>query len=169
MSSRTLALGAVLLGAGLALAAGSQIDGGPSQAPALVAAAGGLLLLVLGAIGRRVLGGLLVLDAAGMITIGVLAVRSDRTTWAVIFATAGLLIGAGAVLTMITSPRWPIRSAQYANRRHPADDETALWQAMDAGIDPTVDAIRDDPDVHIGASPDTMENADQSQQSSRRE
>ena len=70
LSSRTLALGAVLLGAGLALAAGSQIDGGPSQAPALVAAAGGLLLLVLGAIGRRVLGGLLVLDAAGMITIG---------------------------------------------------------------------------------------------------
>ena len=158
----------MLLGAGLALAAGSQIDGGPSQAPALVAAAGGLLLLVLGAVGRRVLGGLLVLDAATMIAIGILEVQSDRTAWPVIFAAAGLLVGAGAALTMITSPRWPIRSAQYA-RSHPADDETALWQAMDAGIDPTVDAIRDDPDVHLGASPDTMENADQSQQSSRRE
>ncbi len=121
MTSRAAAIGAVLGGAALALAAGAQLAGWPTRAFALVALA-------------------------------------------------------GAVLTMIIGGRWPTRSSRYA-RGHPADDETAMWQAMDAGLDPTLDAGVDptadaehgDPDVHIHSSPDTMGNADQSQQSSRRE
>jgi hypothetical protein len=75
---------------------------------------------------------------------------------------------AGALLTMIIGGRWPTRSTSY-QRARPAEDESAWWQAMNAGIDPTLDARRPDPDVHIPASPDTMGNADQSQQSRRRE
>ena len=155
MSPRTLALGAVLPGAGLALIAGSQLDGGPAQALALVAAAGGVLLLVLGDRGRRALGGLLALDAAGMIITGILRAGPSGTAWPVVLATAGLLVGTGAALTMMTSPRWPTRSGRY-ERDQPADDETAWWQALDAGIDPTVDPRSGDPDVHVRATPDTM-------------
>jgi hypothetical protein len=75
---------------------------------------------------------------------------------------------AGALLTMIIGGRWPTRSTSY-QRVRPAEDESAWWQAMNAGIDPTVDAKRADPDVHIPGSPDTMGSADQSQQSTRRE
>jgi hypothetical protein len=125
-------------------------------------------LLVLGARGRRVLGGLLALDAAGMIITGMLRAGSSGTAWPGVLATAGLLVGAGATLIMITSPRWPTRSGRY-ERDQPADDETAWWQALDAGIDPTVDAGSGDPDVHVRTAPDTMGDVDQSQQSSRRE
>ena len=160
----------MLAGAGLALAAGSQLDGGPSPgASRSVAAAGGLLLPGAGgARAERVLGGLLALDAAGMIIPGPRARAVLARAWPAMLATAGLLVGAGALLTMIIGPRWPTRSGRY-ERDHPADDETAWWQALDAGIDPTVDPRSGDPDVHIRASPDTMGNADQSQQSSRRE
>lgn len=121
MKSRTVALALVLGGAALALAAGAQLAGWPTQAPALIAFA-------------------------------------------------------GAVLTMIIGGRWPTRSASD-QRVRPVEDESAWWQAMnagidptlDAGVDPTFDAKRVDPDVHIPAPPDTMGIADESQQSSRRE
>ena len=163
MTSRLVALALVLGGAGLALAAASLSGAAAGQALALAAAAGGLLLLVLGRVARRILGGLLVLLAGGMITVAV--VGRDG---AVILVLAALLVGVGAVLIMITGPRWPTRSASYQRVRR-IEDESAWWQAMNAGIDPTLDAKRADPDVHIPAPPDTMGIADQSQQSSRRE
>jgi hypothetical protein len=75
---------------------------------------------------------------------------------------------AAAALIMIISRRWPARSDRSPRSGH-TEDQTAMWQALDAGFDPTEDAERADPDVHIPSSPDTMGNADQSQQSSRRE
>ena len=52
-----------------------------------------------------------------------------------------------------------VQTLAGADRIHPAD----LWQAMDAGLDPTAD-----PDVRKGDSGDTMRSANQSEQSSRR-
>jgi hypothetical protein len=63
---------------------------------------------------------------------------------------------AGALLTMIIGGRRPTGSGRYG-REDPDDDETTWWRALDAGIDPTVDSRPSDPDVHIRASPDTME------------
>jgi hypothetical protein len=113
MSSRALALAAVLGGVALALAAGAQLADWPTQPFALVALA-------------------------------------------------------GALLTMIIGGRWPTRSAPIRRDRL-VEDESTWWQAMNAGIDPTLDAKRPDPDVHIPSPPDTMGSADQSQQSSWRE
>jgi hypothetical protein len=88
MKSRTLALGGLLVGSGLAFVAGTrpwwraigegldvafsgnQSTGGISQALGLVGLAGGLLMLVLGSRGRRGVGPILVLLGGAMTTVG---------------------------------------------------------------------------------------------------
>jgi uncharacterized membrane protein (TIGR02234 family) len=196
MRSRALAFGCLLLGGGLALVgsaqpwwravgegiavrfSGTQATGGLSQALAIVALAGTLLMLALRTRGRRVIGALLLLVGAGIAVVGGLrlqpsagAVRSQvrevsladafhvsATAWPWVFALSGVLVAAGAVLTITTTGRWPSRSDRFQPGSSKAvvpisDDPAELWKTMDAGVDPTAD-----PHVHNRAAGDTMEN-----------
>jgi uncharacterized membrane protein (TIGR02234 family) len=183
MKSRTLAFGCLILGGVLALVgsaqpwwraagqgvvvtfSGTQATAGLSQALALVALAGTLLLLVVRTRGRRVVGALLVLVGAALAIVGGFrlqpsadAVRSrvrevsladasqlTATAWPWLFALSGVLVAGGAVLTMITAATWPSASGRFQAERLKAegsdsDDPAGLWRAMDAGVDPTADA-----------------------------
>ena len=183
MKSRTLAFGCLIIGGVLALVgseqpwwravgqgvvvtfSGTQATAGLSQALALVALAGTLLLLVLRTRGRRVVGAVLLLVGAATAIVGGLrlqpsagAVRSrvrevslaeefqlNATLWPWVFAIAGLLVAGGAVLTMITAATWPSASGRFQAGRLEAqgsdsNDPAGLWRAMDAGVDPTTDA-----------------------------
>jgi uncharacterized membrane protein (TIGR02234 family) len=195
MRSRALAFGCLLLGGGLALVgsaqpwwravgegvavkfSGTQATGGLSQALAIVALAGTLLMLALRTRGRRVIGALLLLVGAGIGVVGGLrlqpsadAVRSQvrevsladafhlsATVWPWVFALSGVLVAAGAVLTMTTAGTWPSGSERFQPGSSKAvvsgsDDPAELWKAMDVGVDPTAD-----PHVHNRAAGDTME------------
>jgi uncharacterized membrane protein (TIGR02234 family) len=183
MRSRTVAFGCLLIGGVMALIAsaqpwwgatgegvavtftGTQVTAGLSQALAIVALAGTVLMLVLRSGGRRVVGALLLLVALGIALAGGLrlqpsadAVRSqvrevslvdafrlNTTAWPWIFAFAGFVIAVGAAVTMITAGRWPARSNRFQpqlGQAAPAssEDSAELWKAMDAGADPTTDA-----------------------------
>jgi uncharacterized membrane protein (TIGR02234 family) len=158
-------------GTGVSVAfTGTEATGGLAQALALVALAGVLLALVLKSRGRRVLGALLVLAGAGAVVLGLLrprpasgAVRTrvlevsladsfalTGTAWPYVYAVAGLLVLAAAVLMALTAGRWPSRAARFerpgagqvpgagiAADLPRDDDPAALWRLLDAGVDPT--------------------------------
>ena len=204
MKGRTLAFGCLITGGVLALIgsaqawwravgqgvdmtfSGTQATAGLSQALALVALAGTLLLLVLRTRGRRLVGALLLLVGAALAIVGGLrlqpsaeTVRSrvrevsladafqlTATAWPWVFAVSGVLVAGGAVLTFITTTTWPSASDRFragpVNREGSASDDPAeLWRAMDAGVDPTTNdhgtAKVPHPDVQDRAADDTME------------
>lgn len=197
MRSRALAFGCLLAGGALALIAsaqpwwravaaeglvvkitGTQATGGLSQALAVVALAGTLLLLALRGNGRLIVGALLLLVGVGLVLAGGLrmqpspgALRSQvrevsladafslsATAWPWIFAFSGVLVTVGAATTMITAKNWASRSDRFQPGRSQvspsgSDDPGELWKAMDAGLDPTADqnerqAAADTPDDH---------------------
>ena len=180
MRSRALAFGCLLIGGALALVgsaqpwwraigggvalslSGTQATSGLSQALAIVALAGTLLMLALRTRGRRVIGALLLLVGVGLAVVGGLglqpsvdAFRSEvrevsladpfrlrATVWPWVFAVSGALVTIGAVLTIITSGTWPARSDRLqpgsSKAEVPAPEDPAeLWKALDAGVDPT--------------------------------
>jgi uncharacterized membrane protein (TIGR02234 family) len=183
MKSRTLAFGCLIIGGALALVSGAQpwwravgegvvvkfsgiqATGGLSQALAIVALAGTLLLLVLRTRGRHIVGALLFLVGAALAVLGGFrlqpsadAIRSQvrqvsladasqlsATAWPWVFALSGVLVAGGAVVTMITAGTWPSAPDRFeAGLAKPegsaSDDPAELWKAMDAGVDPTTDA-----------------------------
>ena len=174
---------------------GSEATGGLSQALAVVVLAGTLLILVLRVRGRRVVGGLLIAAGAGVMVLGALRVRPSAdavrtqvrevtladqfaltgTAWPWVYAAAGLLVLSGAASVIINAPRWRASSRRF--ERGPgtgpasvAEDPADVWRALDAGVDPTLDADSqagneptDDPDVRKGPTGDTMENAEPAQ------
>lgn len=162
---------------------GSDVTGGLCQALAAVALAGVLLVLVLKARGRRILAGALALTGVGMLVTGAWVsapdadtVRSrvrqvsltdqfalDASAWPWVYAAAGLVVLAGAVLLWLGAPRWSARVSRF--ERTPAartdgaeppldlgDDPARAWKDLDAGLDPT-----SDPDVRTGDERATME------------
>jgi len=146
----------------------------------VVVVAGTLLMLVLRTRGRRVVAVALALVGAGIVLVGVLrqapsadAVRNQvrevslvdqfalqPTPWAWVYAAAGLLAAAGAVLTVLTARNWPTRADRFSRADAPvrpvsaSDDPMDVWKALDAGLDPTSEA---DPDVRKDSPADTME------------
>ena len=164
-------------GEGVALrVSGTQATGGLSQALAIVGLAGTLLMLALQARGRRITGGLLLLVGVGLAVVGGLglqpsadAVRGQAhevtlaetfdlsvTVWPWVFTASGVLVVAAAVLTMITAGTWAARSDRFQPAPGNAEalapeDPAELWNALDAGVDPTTDAraagIADDHDT----------------------
>ena len=216
MKSRALAFGCLLVGGALALICsaqpwwratgegvvmkftGTQVTGGLSQALGIVSLAGTLLMLVLKARGRRVVGALLLLVGMGVVLTGAFrlrpsadAVRSQVrevsladvfqlgvTAWPWAFALSGVLIVAGAALTIATAGRWPSQNERFRPEVGPAkgtmqlagiDDPAGLWKAMDAGADPTADdhdtPTVDDPKMRDRSPGDTMDATEQAQQS----
>lgn len=148
---------------------GAQASAGLGQALALVVLVGTLLALVLAVRGRRVLGALLVLAGLGALVLGVSrprpsadAVRSEvrevsladqfaltPTVWPWVYAAAGLMVIAAALLMFSTAPRWPGRTARFERAgeesapRVELDDPARLWRSLDAGLDPTLDPTLD--------------------------
>ena len=210
MTRRSVALGILATGIALAIISGylpwaliiepqarteipgRETTGGLALALTLVAAAGGLLIMVLGSRGRRVVGGIVGLVGTGMVLTGLLlhdpspgrvnrvseatsfdiapAVSVGVGPW--LYVSAGVLLVAGAVLTIVHSPGWPSRSRRFERPESSpppvvTDDPVALWRAMDAGLDPTTEVddppgeradsdIPDDPDVPKTPVRDTM-------------
>jgi uncharacterized membrane protein (TIGR02234 family) len=164
---------------------GTESTGGMSQALALVVAAGALLLLTLSVRGRRVVAALLALVGASMAVLGLIRLRPtaeavrdqvrtisladqfslSATVWPWIYAAGGVLVVLAAMITVLRSSDWPRRITRFervAPVSSPSEDPAEVWQAMDAGLDPTADfpavpARRPDPDVHGGTPRDTME------------
>jgi uncharacterized membrane protein (TIGR02234 family) len=204
MKSRTLAFGCLIIGGALALVgsaqpwwradsqgvvvkfSGTQATTGLSQALAIVALAGTLLLLALRTRGRRVVSALLLLVGAAIAIVGGLrlqpsaeAVRSQvrevsltdafqltATVWPWVFALSGVLVADGAVLTMITAWAWPsapdrFQAGLVKAEGSASDDPAELWKALDAGVDPTTEANDTakvpHPDVQDRAAGATME------------
>jgi hypothetical protein len=102
------------------------------------------------------------------------AFHLTATVWPWVFALSGVLVAAGAILTMTTAGTWPSASDRFKPESSKAlvsasDDPAELWKAMDAGVDPTADARATgntddhdtakvpDPHVHNHAAGDTME------------
>ncbi|HET9779915.1 MAG TPA: Trp biosynthesis-associated membrane protein, partial [Propionibacteriaceae bacterium] len=167
---------------------GTQATRGLSQALAIVALAGTLLLLALRTRGRRIIGALLLLVGVGLAVVGVLGLRPSAdaigsqvtevsmtdtlsaTVWPWIFVVSGVLVAIGAVLTMITAGAWPSRSERFRSGSRTSevlasDDPAELWKAMDAGLDPTTDASSDTakvpyPNVHNRDPGDTMDDTE---------
>ena len=215
MRNRALAFSCLLVGGAVALIgsgqpwsraagegvvlkfSGTQATGGLSQALAIVALAGTLLMLALRTRGRRIIGALLVLVGVGLAVVGGLGVRPSTdaigsqvhgvslpdtlsaTVWPWIFVASGVLVAVGAVLTMITAGAWPSRSDRFrpgsSRSEGPASDDPAeLWKAMDAGVDPTTDPSADTaqvlyPNVHDRDPGDTMDDTDGRRASQERE
>ena len=187
MRSRPLALGVLVAGGLLGVVAaaqpwwratgdgvavtfsGSEATAGLSQAIAIVVLAGWVLILVLRAPGRRVVGALLSLAGAGMLLTGVSRPRPSAeavlsevrevslidqfalgaTAWPWLYALAGLLVAGAAVLVLLTASRWP-RSVDRFERTGPGAvtlspdaDPADVWRAMDAGVDPTSLDVRE--------------------------
>jgi uncharacterized membrane protein (TIGR02234 family) len=184
MRSRTFGLGGLLVGSALAFLAGArpwwhalgqgltvgfsgnQSTGGISQALGLVGLAGGLLMLVLGSRGRRVVAAILVLAGGAMATLGFLRLRPSTdavrtqvrtvslsdlfslaaTPWPWLYGAAGLLVTLAAATTLARAGRWPQRLDRYRPGRNSSsaqrllDDPTDAWRALDAGLDPTADS-----------------------------
>jgi uncharacterized membrane protein (TIGR02234 family) len=200
MRSRALAFGCLLIGSALALVGsaqpwwrttgegvvqrftGTQATGGLSQALAIVALAGTLLMLALRTRGRRVIGALLLLVGVGLAVLGGLGLQPNAdaigsevhdvgladtfqlnaTVWPWVFAFSGALVATGGALTMITAGTWPARSNRFEPGQSSAEvpafeDPTELWKAMDAGIDPTVE--KDDHDTAKVPHPDVRDRA----------
>ena len=198
---RAVGDGAESAGATVAFS-GSDVTGGLSQALAVVVLAGVLLILVLAATGRRVVAILLGLTGAAGAALGGLGqqpsdavVRSrfrqvslveqfslSGTAWPWIYAAAGVLVVAGAVLLWRGAPHWPQRGQRFQRpgageqsvpeaipeTGSPAGavmaDPSQVWRALDAGQDPTLEPGDDtprepvDPHVRIEGATDTMEN-----------
>ena len=215
MRSRALAFGCLLIGGALALIgsgqpwwraagegvvlkfSGTQATGGLSQALAVVALAGTVLMLALRTRGRRIIGALLVLVGAGLAVVGGLGLRPSAdaigsqvhevtmadtlsaTVWPWIFLGSGVLITIGAVLTIITAGTWPSRSDRFrpgsgSSEDPDSGDPTELWKAMDAGVDPTTNASTDTamvpyPNVHNRDPGDTMDDTEGRRTSPERE
>jgi uncharacterized membrane protein (TIGR02234 family) len=170
---------------------GSQATGGLSQALAIVALAATLLMLALRSHGRRVVAALLLLVGVGTVLTGGfwLQPRPDAvrgrlghggiidnlgltpTAWPWLYALAGMVIAAGAVLTMISAASWPNESDRFEKgpaKAQASEDPAELWKAMDAGVDPTTDDRNTltvaDPKMRNREPGDTMDGTEQGQQ-----
>lgn len=211
MRSRGLAFGCLLAGGGLALIAsaqpwwrgvgeaeaaqftGSQATGGLSQALAIVALAGTLLMLALRTRARRVVAAVLLLVGLGVALVGahwlqprpnVVRGRAAHiglldtfgltaTAWPWIFGVAGLTIAAGAAMTIINAGSWHSGSERFQQdegktQAATSEEPVELWKAMDAGVDPTINdhdtPTTADPKMRDRAVGDTMDGTKQAQQ-----
>jgi hypothetical protein len=161
MSHRFGAFGFLIAGSLLALAVAwteLSADRDLPRTLALAALAGTGLIGVLRVRGRRGVGLLLGVLGLAMALVGAM-LSGPASAWRVAYSIGGVGVLAGGLLTLITAARWPAPAQRFERTETPAD----LWQAQDAGLDPTAD-----PDVRKPDPGDTMRNANQSQESSRR-
>jgi Tryptophan-associated transmembrane protein (Trp_oprn_chp) len=159
MALLTLTVTWATLGAGTVPASqltGRQVVPG-AFALALAALAGTAALLLLGRVGRRAAGVLLVLLGVGTALVAVSGARgladgsllpsswtasgaepvSTSPIWAVGAVLGGLLVIAAGALALLGGPGWTDTPSRYSRAGRPAD--TDLWRSLDEGRDPTAD------------------------------
>jgi hypothetical protein len=159
-----LALAGCVVGAGLALLAGSRTwettskarpaplpptsvtHSGNSVVPWLLAlslvglAGAGALLATRGA-ARRVVGGVIALAGVGVVAAAVRGI-SYTPGWPVLALLGGLAILACGMLAIVRGDSWPAMGAKYERgavappRDRPATQAT-MWDDLDRGVDPT--------------------------------
>lgn len=136
-------------------------DLGPALTPvALAGLAGVVAVLATKGAGRRVVGGLLALCGAGAAAATWAALDGAAVTgwlgehnalhgasglsweivplWPAVAGAGAALMLAGGVLAILRGGRWAGMSARYERDAAPrADDDKALWDALDRGDDPT--------------------------------
>jgi len=124
---------------------------------ALVGLAGAGAVLASRGIGRRLVGGLLVLVGVGVAAGGAEGgFGADpgevRVAWPLLCVLGGLLVAGAGVVTAVRGPRWPAMGARYERAgAGPAESSlvadggrvdgrrtAAAWDALDRGEDPTV-------------------------------
>jgi uncharacterized membrane protein (TIGR02234 family) len=160
-----LALGMVLLGAGAALLASTQVwlaatpGTGRTTSPgafalALVGLAGLVAVLATRGFARRVVGVLVVLAALLLVWLSVRGWGWEAprdidpgfmptpelvpTFWPWVSVAGGVVVAVGGVLTLLRGGRWPGMSSRYERPSGAArrgEDDT--WRALDRGEDPT--------------------------------
>lgn len=162
---RTVGQGSAL-DQGLSVAfSGTEATGGLSQALGAVVLAGTLLILALRARGRRVVGVLLLIGAAGVVVVGLVrsrptpeAVRAQvrevsltdqfaltSTPWPWVYAIAGVLIATGALSVVVNAARWQESAARF---ERPADvavtpHSTEVGTDEDATRPASIDSVED--------------------------
>ena len=114
---------------GVPVATGSGRSDGPA-ALALVALAGAGAAILVRARARRLLGVVLVLVAAAMVTVGF-----DGSRWTAVVG--GAAVGCGALLLGLRAGRWPGPRARFDRPAGPAAAPRDAWDALDRGEDPT--------------------------------
>lgn len=138
---------------------GAQVHGRLVDSLGAMVVIGTVLLLTVGALGRRLVGVLDALLGVGLVTAalagrsapdhlwasyGVEAhgVASSVTRWPWTLATCGVLLAAAGVLVSATASRWPARRTRTTERSVDLTDERLLWDALSRGEDPTAgDAV----------------------------
>jgi tryptophan-associated transmembrane protein len=83
------------------------------------------------------------------------------SAWPWVYAVAGLVVVAGALLLWFGAARWAERSDRFSRTTSPTaapadlnDDPNRVWKDLDAGLDPTGDPDPPDPDVHAAPEGD---------------
>lgn len=164
-----VAIGLVLVGSALALLASTQawvsvaglaeVSGtrGRQVSPAsfafaLVGMAGMVALLATRRLGRRAVGGLVVLAGLGLVwasgwgrssDVGGVGFGADAgdvswTAWPWVSFAAGVVVVLGGVLAVVRGGSWPAMGSRYerpSGTARTAEDDT--WRALDRGEDPT--------------------------------
>lgn len=98
-------------------------------------AAGSVLLLVLGRVGKRVLG--IALTILAVMMAGFALTAEPREWLAGVLALVGVV---GAGLVILTADAWGRRRSRFERGGAPVDAEATpleVWKAMDEGHDPT--------------------------------
>lgn len=165
-----VAIGLILLGSALALHASTQqwvsvaglveVTGtrGRQLSPAafalgLVGLAGLVAVLATRTLGRRIVGGLVVLAGLGLGWASVVSRSAEVawtaygaptddpawTVWPWVSVAGGGLVLLGGLLTVLRGGRWPAMSSRYdrpSGQTRGSEDDT--WRALDRGEDPTV-------------------------------
>jgi tryptophan-associated transmembrane protein len=158
-------LGAIVVGAGLALLAGSRTwetvsvarpaplppssiaHSGNSLLPwlpalALVGLAGAGAILATRGVGRRVVGVIIGLAGAGVVAAAVRGFGYSAG-WAVLALVGGFAIVAGGIEAVRKGATWPAMGARYDRaeggpvRKERPVTEVTMWDDLDHGVDPT--------------------------------
>jgi Tryptophan-associated transmembrane protein (Trp_oprn_chp) len=110
---------------------------------ALVALAGaGAVVATRGRL-RRIIGGLVVTVAAGLVAGGVVGLgraAGGRVAWPALVALAGLAIGWAGVRVIRHGSAWPAMGTRYERARPRAARAATMWDDLDRGVDPTADS-----------------------------
>lgn len=142
--------------------AGGQVSA-PSAALGLVGLAGAAAVLAARGRWRAVVGGLVAAAGVAIAGLGVAATSpgwlasavravsvSTDPRWPLVSAAGGVVLAAAGGLTLLRGRSWPALGSRYdapgtgADRPAsagpaPPDRDRALWEAQDAGVDPTAD------------------------------
>jgi len=107
----------------------------------IVSLAGAGALVATRRLGRRLVGGLLVVTGLGTAAGGGYGIGgATDLVWPILTLVCGLLVAGAGALAVRFGAGWPVMSSRYerpARRQVNTDDSASVWDALDRGEDPT--------------------------------